>query len=109
MYIDPTYFLRPRPKGRYPSLGVSMVDATHTGGHGDENGQTRREFLFLAAGAVGAVATAGAAWSLVDSMNPAADALALATTEVNIAPIPEGMGISVLWRGKSLFVRHRTA
>ena len=87
-----------------------MVDATHQGGHGDDaNGQTRREFLFLAAGAVGAVASAGIAWSLVDSMNPAADTLALSTTELNIAPITEGMGIAVMWRGKPVFVRHRTA
>ena len=86
-----------------------MVDATHPGGHDSEEGQTRRDFLFLAAGAVGAVASAGIAWSLVDSMNPAADTLALSTTEVNITPITEGMGIAVMWRGKPVFVRHRTA
>jgi ubiquinol-cytochrome c reductase iron-sulfur subunit len=92
-----------------------MVDATHhgtgmAGGHGDgESGQTRREFIYLAAGAIGAVASAGVAWSLVDSMNPAADTLALSTTDVNIAPIAEGMGITVLWQGRPVFVRHRTA
>ncbi len=89
-----------------------MVDATHPGGHGasgHDDGQTRREFIYLAAGAIGAVGSASLAWSLVDSMNPAADALALSTTEVNIAPITEGMGVAFMWRGKPVFVRHRTA
>ncbi len=83
-----------------------MVDATH---HGDGDGQTRREFLYLAAGAIGAVGSAGVAWSLVDSMNPATDTLALSTIDVNIAAIPEGMGIVTMWQGKPVFVRHRTA
>ena len=92
-----------------------MVDATHqgagvTGGHGgDAEGQTRRDFIYLAAGAIGAVASAGVAWTLVDSMNPAADTLALSTIDVNLAPIAEGMGIVTMWQGKPVFVRHRTA
>jgi ubiquinol-cytochrome c reductase iron-sulfur subunit len=89
-----------------------MVEATHEGtgvpaGHGE--GETRRDFLFLAAGALGAVATAGIAWTLVDSMNPAGDTLALSTIDVNLAPIAEGMGIVTMWQGKPVFVRHRTA
>jgi ubiquinol-cytochrome c reductase iron-sulfur subunit len=83
-----------------------MVDATH---HGEGDGQTRREFIYLAAGAVGAVGAAGVAWSLVDSMNPATDTLALSTIDVNLAPIAEGMGIVTMWQGKPVFVRHRTA
>ncbi|MDB5392632.1 MAG: petA [Rhodospirillales bacterium] len=83
-----------------------MVDATH---HGDGEGQTRREFLYLAAGAIGAVGSAGVAWELINSMNPAADTLALSTIDVNLAPIPEGMGIVTMWQGKPVFVRHRTA
>ena len=91
-----------------------MVDATHSGagslaGHGDGDGETRRDFLFLAAGAIGAVGAAGVAWTLVDSMNPAADTLALSTIDVNLAPIKEGMGIAVMWQGKPTFIRHRTA
>jgi ubiquinol-cytochrome c reductase iron-sulfur subunit len=83
-----------------------MVDATH---HGDGEGQTRREFLYLAAGAIGAVGAAGVAWELINSMNPAADTLALSTIDVNLAPITEGMGIVTMWQGKPVFVRHRTA
>jgi ubiquinol-cytochrome c reductase iron-sulfur subunit len=83
-----------------------MVDATH---HGDGEGKTRREFLYLAAGAIGAVGAAGVAWELINSMNPAADTLALSTIDVNLAPITEGMGIVTMWQGKPVFVRHRTA
>ncbi len=47
-------------------------------------------------------------WPLVDSMNPAGDVLALSSVEVDLSPIPEGMGITAVWRGKPIFVRHRT-
>ncbi|MEM7047393.1 MAG: ubiquinol-cytochrome c reductase iron-sulfur subunit [Pseudomonadota bacterium] len=68
----------------------------------------RRDFLYLTGAGLGAVGTASALWPLVDSMNPAADVLALSTTEVNLAPIEEGQAITVLWRGKPVFIRHRT-
>ena len=42
-------------------------------------------------------------------MNPAADTLALASTEVDISPVQVGQAITVTWRGKPVFVRHRTA
>ena len=83
-----------------------MVDATH---HGEGDGQTRREFLYLAAGAIGAVGAAGVAWELVNSMNPATDTLAMSSIDVNIANIAEGMGIVTMWQGKPVFIRHRTA
>jgi len=77
----------------------------------DDNGneESRRDFLLLATSAVGAVGTAAAIWPFVDSMNPSADVLALASTEVNLAPIQEGQSITVMWRGKPVFVRNRTA
>jgi ubiquinol-cytochrome c reductase iron-sulfur subunit len=83
-----------------------MVDAAH---HSEGDGQTRREFIYLAAAAVGAVGAAGVAWALVDSMNPATDTLALSSIDVNIANIAEGMGIVSMWQGKPVFIRHRTA
>lgn len=43
------------------------------------------------------------------SMAPAADVLALASIEVNLSDIPEGKNATIKWRGKPLFVRHRTA
>lgn len=73
---------------------------------GDEK---RRDFIVLTAGAMGGVGAAAALWPFVDSMNPSADVLALSSTEVNIASVAEGQSIKVMWRGKPVFIRHRTA
>ncbi|HEY0901171.1 MAG TPA: ubiquinol-cytochrome c reductase iron-sulfur subunit [Micavibrio sp.] len=75
----------------------------------DEEGATRRDFLMLTAGAFGAVGAGCFAWPFIDSLNPAADTLAMSTTEVDLTPIQEGQAITVKWRGKPVFVRHRTA
>lgn len=69
---------------------------------------TRRDFLLLTAGAVGAVGTAYFAWPFIDSMNPAADILAQSTVDVELSSILAGQAITVVWRGKPVFVRHRT-
>jgi len=47
-------------------------------------------------------------WPFIHSMNPAADTLALSTTEVDISAVAEGQAITVTWRGKPVFIRHRT-
>ncbi|MCW8836382.1 MAG: ubiquinol-cytochrome c reductase iron-sulfur subunit [Rhodospirillales bacterium] len=72
-------------------------------------GESRRDFLLLTTTAVGAAGAALSLWPFVHSMNPAADVLALSSTEVDISPIEEGQSITVVWRGKPVFVRHRTA
>lgn len=70
---------------------------------------TRRDFLYIATGAVGAVGAAAAVWPLISQMNPDASTLALSTVEVDLAPIAEGQSITVKWRGKPVFIRRRTA
>ena len=72
------------------------------------DGETRRDFLLASTVAFGAVGTAMMVWPLVSSMNPAADTLALSTTEFSIAGLQEGQGMVILWRGKPVFVRYRT-
>lgn len=74
--------------------------------HADD--ENRREFLYLAAGAVGAVGAASFAWPLIDQMNPAADVLALSSTEVDISRLEPGQAITVKWRGQPVFIRRRT-
>ncbi|MGH6895404.1 MAG: ubiquinol-cytochrome c reductase iron-sulfur subunit [Geminicoccaceae bacterium] len=69
---------------------------------------SRRDFLYLVTGATAAVGTAALVWPLVDNMNPSADVLALSATEVDLSGIEEGMAITVTWRGKPVFIRHRT-
>jgi ubiquinol-cytochrome c reductase iron-sulfur subunit len=70
--------------------------------------QNRRDFLYLATGAVGAVGVGAVAWPLIDQMNPDASTVALAAIEVDISAIPEGQIVTVKWRGKPVFIRHRT-
>lgn len=69
---------------------------------------TRRDFLFLATGAFGAVGTAAVVWPFIQQMNPDAGTLALASIELDLAPIQAGQSVTVMWRGKPVFVRHRT-
>lgn len=76
---------------------------------GSSDGETRRDFLLYASSAVGVVGAGLALWPFIHSMNPAADVLALASTEVDLSQIAEGQAITVMWRGKPVFVRHRTA
>jgi len=73
-----------------------------------EEGQTRRDFLYLTAAAMGAVGAGSVAWPLINQMNPAADTLALSTTEVDLTPVEVGQSITVMWRGKPVFIRRRT-
>lgn len=70
---------------------------------------TRRDFIVVAAGAFAAVGAAAAAWPFIHQMNPSADVLALSSTEVDLGQIAVGQSLTVLWRGKPVFVRHRTA
>jgi ubiquinol-cytochrome c reductase iron-sulfur subunit len=81
----------------------------HTMPHGPDEGETRRDFLYLATGALGAVGALAFAVPLINSMNPSADVLALSSTEVDLKPVAEGQAITVVWRGHPVFVRHRTA
>jgi ubiquinol-cytochrome c reductase iron-sulfur subunit len=70
---------------------------------------TRRDFLYIATGAVGAVGAAAAIWPLIGQMNPDASTIAAgAPIEVDLTPIAEGQVIKVFWRGKPIFINHRT-
>ena len=68
----------------------------------------RRDFLLIGPSAIGLTGTALALWPFIDSMNPSADVKALATTEVDISPIEIGQRITVVWRGKPVFIVHRS-
>jgi ubiquinol-cytochrome c reductase iron-sulfur subunit len=75
----------------------------------DEKDPNRRDFIYIAGASVATVGVAAAAWPFIDQMNPAADTRALSTTEVDLSAVAEGQQIRVLWQGKPVFVRHRTA
>ncbi len=62
----------------------------------------------VAAGSWAAVGAAATLWPLVQQMNPDASTQALASVEVDLAPIKEGQAITIMWRGKPVFIRNRT-
>ena len=68
----------------------------------------RRDFLFTASYTVGAVGLGATIWPFIAQMNPDRSVKALATTEVDISQIEPGKSITVLWRGKPVFIKRRT-
>jgi ubiquinol-cytochrome c reductase iron-sulfur subunit len=70
---------------------------------------TRRDFIHVGTGAVAAGGAAMFVWPLINQMNPAADTRALASIEFDVAKVAEGSQTKIMWRGKPLFIRHRTA
>ncbi len=71
---------------------------------------SRRDFLYIATGAVGAVGVASAIWPFVSTLQPDAGTRAAgAPIEVDLSQIPAGQSITLKWRGLPIFVRHRTA
>ena len=89
-------------------MATSLSASDHGAGSPHGEGTSKRDFLKLVTGAAALVGTGAIVWPLIDSMNPSQDVLALGSIEVNLDPIQAGMGITVLWRGKPIFVRHRT-
>jgi ubiquinol-cytochrome c reductase iron-sulfur subunit len=84
--------------------GLGIVTTASSADH-----PTRRDFLFVATGAVAAVGAAATVWPLVSQMNPDASTIAAgAPIEVDLTPIAEGQDIKVFWRGKPIFISHRT-
>jgi ubiquinol-cytochrome c reductase iron-sulfur subunit len=70
---------------------------------------TRRDFLYIATGAVAAIGGAATLIPLVAQMNPDASTVAAgAPIDVDLAPIAEGQAIKVFWRGKPIYISHRT-
>jgi len=68
----------------------------------------RRDFIVIAAQAFAGVGAAVALWPFIQQMNPDASTQALASTEVDLSPVKEGQAITVVWRGKPVFIRNRT-
>ena len=69
---------------------------------------TRRDFLYTATYTIGAVGLGATIWPFIDQMNPDKSVQALATTEVDVSQVEPGNSITVLWRGKPVFLKRRT-
>jgi len=74
----------------------------------DQKKTKRRDFIFTASYTLGAVGVVAAVWPLIDQMNPDASVKALSSTEVNVSEVQRGQSITVLWRGKPVFIKRRT-
>jgi ubiquinol-cytochrome c reductase iron-sulfur subunit len=87
----------------------SETTAPRVDGHGPEDdGIRRRDFINIAAVSFAGVGAAVVALPLINQMNPSADVLALASTDVDISAIQPGQAIKTIWRKQPLFVRHLT-
>lgn len=85
-----------------------MAQAKNSSKSNPVQDETKRDFLYLTAGAMAAVGAGSLVWPFVHSMNPAADTLALASIDVNLSAIEVGQAVTVTWRGKPVFIRRRT-
>lgn len=93
------------PDTMAPSTGANLSAA---GAAAPPAEPARRDFLQLTTTAFAVVGVGAVAWPFLFSLAPSKDVLALASTDVDIGPIQEGMAVTVMWRGKPVFVRHRT-
>src|SRR5258708_23641966 len=72
-------------------------------------GPTRRDFLNVGTAWVAALGAAATLVALIAQMNPDASTIAAgAPIEVDLTPIADGQVIKVFWRGKPIYVNHRT-
>jgi ubiquinol-cytochrome c reductase iron-sulfur subunit len=87
---------------------TASPEAKHIEPHEAGMDVSRRDFLLIATGAFAAIGAAATLWPFIDQMNPDASALALASIDVDISAIEPGQSITVMWRGKPVFIRNRT-
>ena len=71
---------------------------------------TRRDFLFVATGTMAAVGSAATIWPFIATLAPDASVVASGQpVELDLASIAVGQMVKLFWRGKLVFVRHRTS
>lgn len=85
-----------------------MADAIKLDSRSRALAETRRDFLAVTAGSFAAIGSAAALWPFIGSLNPSADVQALSNVEVDLAPIELGERITIRWRGRPVFIYHRT-
>ena len=86
----------------------SVANSVVNSGANSVANRGRRDFIVVATNAMLAVGAGAVAYPLIDQMNPAADTLALSSVEVDISSLEVGQAITIKWRGKPVFIRHRT-
>jgi len=90
------------------SASESVPDFSHYRPKSDSTNRALSYFMIGSTGLLGATAAKSTITNFLSSMNASADVLALAKVEVEMASIPEGKNAIIKWRGKPVFIRHRT-
>ncbi len=98
-----------KPKAKSTAATKPKASAVKTNQNAKKSDPSRRDFLVLASGAAGALGAASFLYPFVNSMNPAADTAAGAEVDIDLSPIQDGQAVTVMWRGKPIFIRKRTA
>ena len=73
---------------------------------------TNRGVAYLMIGSLGLLSASTAKSTVTEflaTMSASADVLAMAKVELELGAIPEGKNVIIKWRGKPVFIRHRTA
>ncbi|PYH98048.1 ubiquinol-cytochrome c reductase iron-sulfur subunit precursor [Aspergillus ellipticus CBS 707.79] len=73
--------------------------------------RSNQVFSYFMAGSLGLASAVGAKATVQDflvNMSASADVLAQAKVEIGLGAIPEGKNVIIKWRGKPVFIRHRT-
>jgi ubiquinol-cytochrome c reductase iron-sulfur subunit len=99
----------PHSHGPNCNHGASHHDGSPASEQDENHDESKRDFIFISAASMAAVGTGVVAWPFVATLGPARDTLALSTTEIDLSHIQEGQAVTVMWRGKPVFVRRRTA
>jgi ubiquinol-cytochrome c reductase iron-sulfur subunit len=97
-----------KPKKQAETAMQPSVDASAAAPQATVPDEKRRDFMVLTAAAMGGVGAAAAVWPLIDTMNPSAEVLAVSSIEQDLSGIKPGQSLKVMWRGKPVFIRHRT-
>ena len=73
---------------------------------------TNRSLAYLMIGSLGLLSASAAKSTVTEflaTMSASADVLAMAKVELELGAIPEGKNVVIKWRGKPVFIRHRTS
>lgn len=93
------------------SSSTRALDTPDFSGSRVKSPEVHRAFSYFLIGSFGAISAASArstVTNFLSTMSASSDVLALAKVEVDMANIPEGKNAIIKWRGKPVFVRHRT-
>ncbi len=81
-----------------------------TAPEGDDPAEpSRRDFLYVFTGTFATIGALAAVWPLIDQMEPSADIIAAGSpVTVDLSSVEPGQQITVLWRGRPMFIVNRT-